>query len=159
MICFYQYNYTDVCMGKKYCCFIGHRNYWKCLGLETKLKNIIENLIHENYTNFYDGFHGAFDKITKNIIIEMKNKYPQVKLIKVESVYHYNEPLYDIVVYDEIIVPELEKYHYKQKLIKRNEWIIDNSDIVICHVNTKYKSGAYTSLEYAQSKNKKIIYV
>lgn len=45
------------------------------------------------------------------------------------------------------------------KITKRNEWIIDNCDLLVCHIQETYKSGAYNTIKYAQKQNKAIIYI
>jgi len=63
-----------------------------------------------------------------------------------------------ISCYDGSIYPDIEETHYKQKITKRNERIVDNCDILVCHIEETYKSGAYRTLKYAQKQNKPIIY-
>ena len=41
-------------------------------------------------------------------------------------------------------------------ILKRNEWMIDNADLVIAYVDHRY-GGAYKSLLFAQRRKKKII--
>ena len=74
--------------------------------------------------------------------------------------YHHDKEKYDLPsCYDGSILPEIEELHYKQKITKRNEWIIDHCNILVCHIEETYKSGAYRTLKYAQKQNKPIIYI
>ena len=121
---------------------------------------MLEELINKGYTIFYDGNYGAFDNKCRKAILKLKNKYPNIKLVLILTYYHHDKEKYPIpTCYDNTILPELEDLHYKQKITKRNEWIIDNCDILICHIQETYKSGAYNTVKYAKKQNKPIIYI
>lgn len=140
--------------------FAGHRSELNCLGIEEKLCQTIEDLIQKDYTIFYDGNYGAFDKKCVDAVLKLKHKYPHIKLIRILTYYHHYKEKYDLPsCYDGSILPEIEEVHYKQKIIKRNEWIVDHCDILVCHIEETYKSGAYRTLQYAQKQNKPIIYI
>ena len=74
-------------MEEKIVAFAGHRYEWNCIGIEEKLLQTIEKLINKGYTTFYDGACGAFDKKCLHALIELKRKYPQIKIIKILSYY------------------------------------------------------------------------
>ncbi|MGN1208076.1 MAG: hypothetical protein ACI4TI_01255 [Christensenellales bacterium] len=44
--------------------------------------------------------------------------------------------------YDSSIYPDLEECHYKQAITKRNERMIDNCDVLVCHIENTFRSGA-----------------
>ena len=145
---------------EKIVAFAGHRYEWHSIGVEDKLPSILEDLIAKGYTIFYDGGYGAFDKKCANAVFNLKKKYPQIKIYKILTYYHHDKKKYDLpLCYDGSILPEIEELHYKQKITKRNEWIIDHCDILVCHIEETYKSGAYQTLKYAQKHNKPIIYI
>ena len=54
--------------------------------------------------------------------------------------------------YDEIIYPPLENIPSKYAIIKRNEWMIDQADLLIAYVKHSW-GGAAKSLQYAKRKN------
>ena len=70
-------------MQDKIVAFAGHRYDWHCIGVEEKLLKTIEELIIKGYTSFYDGNYGAFDKKCANTVIQLKHKYPHIKLIRI----------------------------------------------------------------------------
>src|SRR5574344_1702559 len=81
--------------------------------------------------------------------------WPHIKLIRILTYYHHDKEKYDLPsCYDGSILPEIEELYYKQKITKRNEWIIDHCDILVCHIEETYKSEAYRTLKYAQKQNK-----
>ena len=140
--------------------FAGHRFIWHCSGVKEKIVAILEDLINKGYTIFYDGDYGAFDNICSNAVLELKHKYPYIKLIKILSYYHHEKDKYELPsYYDGSIYPDLEEYHYKQIITKRNQWIVENCDILVCHIEYNFNSGAYNTVKYAKKKNKEIIYV
>lgn len=147
-------------MSEKIVAFAGHRYDWHCIGVEEKLKQTIEELINKGYTTFYDGACGAFDRKCLDAVLELKHKYPHIKVIKILKYYHHEKEKYEISsCYDGSEYPDLEELHYKQIITKRNEWIVDNSDILVCHIEETYKSGAYNTVKYARKINKPIIYI
>lgn len=147
-------------MEEKIVCFAGHRYDWQNVGIESKLREIIINLIKKGYTIFYNGGKGYFDKISASIVIDLKKKFPYIKLYRVLADYHQDKQKWELPsCYDGSILPEIEQCYYKARITKRNEWMIDNSDILVCHVIEKFKSGAYNTMRYAQKVNKAIIYI
>lgn len=41
-----------------------------------------------------------------------------------------------------ILLRELHKVHYKSAITKRNEWLVDNSDMLIAYVTRDYGGAA-----------------
>ena len=147
-------------MKEKVVCFAGHRYDWQNIGIEDKLEETIIGLIEKGYTTFYDGGKGYFDQLSSSIVIRLKTKYPQIKIIRVLTYYHHDKEKWELPsCFDGSVLPEIEHYHPKLRITKRNEWIVDNSDILVCHIHETYKSGAYRTLKYAQKVNKPIIYI
>ena len=145
---------------EKIVCFAGHRDEWHNIGIEEKLKETIIGLIEKGYTTFYDGDKGYFDKLCAHIVIDLKKIYPQVKIYKILTYYHHdNEKWFLPACFDGSILPEIEELHPKLKITKRNEWIVDNSDLLVCHIVNTFKSGSARTVKYAQKKNKPIIYI
>lgn len=145
---------------EKIVAFAGHRHEWHCIGVEDKLPSVLEDLIAKGYTIFYDGGYGAFDKKCASAVFSLKRKYPHIKIYKILTYYHHDKEKYEISpYYDGSLYPDIEELHYKQKITKRNEWIVDQCDILVCHIEETYKSGAYNTLKYAQKINKPIIYI
>ena len=146
-------------MNNKIVCFAGHRYDFQNIGIEKKLEETIISLIQKGYNIFYDGGKGYFDKLSSNIVLKLKKTYPHIEIYKILTYYSPNKEKNILPFYNGSIMPEIEHYHPKIKITKRNEWIIDNSDLLVCHIYETYKSGAYNTLKYAQKKNKEIIYI
>ena len=60
--------------------------------------------------------------------------------------------------FDNIVYPPLETVPYRYAIIRRNEWMIDQADIVIDPVRYSW-GGAARSLEYAKRKKKEILMI
>lgn len=147
-------------MADKIVAFAGHRFDWQCIGVEEKLLQTIEELINKGYTIFYDGACGAFDRKCLHAVLELKHKYPHIKVIQILKYYHHEKEKYELSpCYDGSIYPDLEECHYKQIITKRNEWIVENCDVLVCHIEETYKSGAFNTVKYAYQVNKPLIYV
>lgn len=58
--------------------------------------------------------------------------------------------------YDEILYPPLETVPYRLAIIRRNEWMVNQAEIVIAYVRHSW-GGAAQTLEYAEKRKKKII--
>jgi uncharacterized phage-like protein YoqJ len=145
---------------EKIVCFAGHRNDWQILGIENNLKTTMENLILKGYTIFYDGNKGAFDKLCSSILLEMKAKYPYIEIYRILSSYNQNKSKTELpIAYDGSIYPDIEQYHPKQKIKKRNEWMVQHCDILVCYIVETYKSGAFAMVNYARKINKPVIYL
>lgn len=146
-------------MKNKIVCFAGHRHDWQNIGIEDKLKETIINLINKGYNIFYDGGKGYFDNISAKIVLNLKEKFPEIKIYKILTNYNHKKDKLELSAYDGSILPEIQEIHYKQKITKKNEWMINNCDILVCHIKETYKSGAYTTFKYAQKLNKEIILI
>ena len=147
-------------MNNKICCFAGHRNDWHSIGVEEKLFEVIENLINKGVNIFYDGGYGAFDKKCSKVVLQLKQKYKHIKLIRVLAYYQYDKQKFEIPDgYDETIFPDIEEVYYKQRITKRNQWIVKQSNYIVCHIENTFNSGAYKTIKYAQKLGKEIIYI
>ena len=59
--------------------------------------------------------------------------------------------------YDDIILPDcVSGTHPKGAITKRNKWMIENSDLILCYVERDC-GGAYEAVKYAKKKEKNII--
>ena len=147
-------------MKEKKVCFAGHRYIWQNSGVEDKLKEILIKVINDGYTTFYCSNMGYFDKLCIDTLFNLKAIYKHIKIFKILTYYHENKEKWDISKsYSGSLMPEIEQYYPKARITKKNEWLVDSCDLLICHIIETYKSGAYNTVKYAIKKNKDIIYV
>ena len=58
--------------------------------------------------------------------------------------------------YDATVYPPIENVPPRYAILKRNEWMVCNADVIVSYVRFSY-GGAYTALRYARRKGKRII--
>ncbi len=145
-------------MENNICCGFGHREILKDI---PHLSYILEKLVlEENINIFMTGGMGDFDKKFSTTIKQLKRKYPHIKLILVLPYFSNklnSDKEYYQIMYDDIIIPNpVIGVHYKSAITKRNEWMAENSKIIVSYIYRNH-GGAYKATKYAKSLNKKII--
>ena len=133
---------------------------WK---IEKKLKEALEALIEEGYCYFGAGGALGFDTIAAQMVLNLKKKYPEIKLILVlpckNQTRGWDEK--DISVY-ESIMEQADKVVYTQEhydrgcMFKRNRHLIDNSSVCVAYL-TEEKGGTAYTVNYANQKGVKVI--
>ena len=138
--------------------FIGHSVLYNCYNLSEKVrKAIIDNTQNEDNIVFYCGGYGDFDNLCAKVCKLIKDTRPNCEVVFVTpyiSKSHQaisTQKLYDLTMY-----PPLESVPLKFAISKRNEWMIDQADLVIAYIDHTY-GGAYKSFGYAKKKKKRVI--
>lgn len=155
-------------LSKSTCCFTGHRPQslpWKfneqderCLKMKEQLKNEIVEAVESGYTTFISGMALGFDIICAEIVLELKNTYPHIKIIgaipcktqdklwKEKDKQRYRSLLTQLdsirCIYDDYIGPEC--------MLERNRFMINNSSLVIALFNGA-NGGTKKTLDYAKA--------
>ncbi|MBR1925757.1 MAG: hypothetical protein IJ837_02755 [Clostridia bacterium] len=155
-------------MNSKKICFIGHRNIYDNK-IEEKLTEIIKKEIKNGYNYFSMGTHGEFDKIALSVCRNLRKEYKHIEIEVVITSLNQIKPIieYDkifgtskYVPYDDVktIMYNIEEEYFKKRILISNKQMIENSDCLICYVNTNIqKSGAKTTYTYAKEKGLRII--
>ena len=148
------------------CCFFGHREINETEELKTKLYEIIEKPICEKQVDtFLFGSKSRFNSLCRELVTEIKEKYPHIKRIYVRAEYpDINEQYtnYLLEFFEDTYYPEHIRNSGKAAYIERNYEIIDNSHYCIVYYDeqgapTTRKSGTKIALDYAVIKGKQII--
>lgn len=110
---------------------------------------------------FCVGRHGNFDELALKVCKSIKKNYPHIKIcVAFNSQADIKKQQLDNELYFNGIEPviyDTSSAHYKNKITKQNELMVEESDIVICYINPTYKkSGALNAIKYAKKLNKKI---
>ena len=152
-------------MKSKTCCFTGHRKIPKgeLPQIKTKLKNTITELIGNGIIYYGAGGALGFDILAALTVLELKQQYPQIKLILVLPCKNQtrNWRQNDIDIYDDIkqkadkVVYTSELY-YNGCMQKRNRHLVDNSGYCICY-KTHDTGGTAFTVNYANKQRLKII--
>ena len=133
--------------------FCGHSKLNKPDGFSKWLDVILPSLIEGGATTFYLGGYGAFDGLAAAAVRRQKETYPHIELILVLP---YLDREIDASRYDGTIYPPLEKVPRRYAIVRRNEWMVRESDVVISGVLHSW-GGAARTLEFAQRKNKVVL--
>ena len=139
--------------------FIGHREIYGQYRLEDRIEDIIREKLHmKEYVELYVGRNGDFDisvaSATKRAQKALGNQNSCLVLLQPYPM--KDDPDYE-KFYDEIWYPIDSKTHPKAAITKRNQWMIDNADLLIAYVEEGRNGGAMTTLKYAEKKGIEII--
>ena len=133
--------------------FCGHKETSEPDKLRRWLEETVETLIQRGADTFYLGGYGAFDRLAANVVWSKKRLYPSVQSVLVLP---YLDRAVDATDYDGTIYPPLENVPRRFAISRRNEWMVDHSDVVVAYVIHEW-GGAATTLRYAKRKHKEII--
>ncbi len=143
----------------KRCCFAGHSDIWDS-SLAEKIKSIAEDLIVNHYVReFWVGNYGKFDGFAASVIRELQRTYSNVKLDLVipyltKSINEYKELYYKKC--DNILIADIPENTPKRfHITKANEYMVNNSDFLICYIQRSW-GGAITTYKYAKRKKLQI---
>lgn len=144
----------------------------KYLKLNKFLESILEDkIVNEGYDKFISGGALGFDTVAFLSVKNLKKKYPHIKNIlaipfenqyckwseKDQTLYMWMKYIADDIVY----VDTIDKYNRtnsnigefnSEKLKIRNEYMVDNADLLIALWDGDYKSGTGHCINYAMDK-------
>lgn len=132
-------------------CFCGHRKIYGYKDLEERIENLVKKAIRKyDYVEFYLGRNGDFDILAASAVRRAQKSLGNENnsLILVQP-YKMRDDSFYINFFDEINYPIDQSTHFKQAIFKRNKWMIENSDLLICFVMDKNSGGADRTLKYA----------
>lgn len=142
--------------------FVGHA----FINSRAEIKELVKVQIRKNIANEEDitcllGGKGDFDEICAGVCKELKQEYRAIVLVYVTPYITLPEQnkikeMIKYGIYDESVYPPIEKTPKRFAISKRNEWMIENSDLIIAYVNHTY-GGAYKTLQVAKRNKKKVI--
>lgn len=136
------------------CTFFGHKDAPE--SILPKLEQTIIKLIKTyNVNNFYIGNHGRFDSMVKETLKNIKKIYPHINYTVVLAYRPRNNDS-DIRDCQTMYIDELDYIPKKLAIVKRNEWMINNSDYVITYVVYTF-GGAYKFKCLSEKKGKTVI--
>lgn len=152
-------------MRERTCCFTGHRRISndEVKKVKTRLKHTISAAIDQGYLYFGAGGALGFDTLAALTVLELKKKYPDIKLILVLPCINQTKgwSKRDVEVYEQI-KSRCDKYVYTSEnyfngcMQKRNRHLVDNSSLCVCYLTENRGGTAYT-VNYARQKGLKVI--
>lgn len=134
--------------------FCGHADYFENKADKDYLLTLFDDLAAGEDLEFFVGKNGRFDSFALSCAKIYKQSHPNSKIYFVTP---YIKNCTDSETYfDEILYPALENVPPKYAIIKRNQWMVDQCDVVIAYVKFNF-GGARTTYNYALKRNKRII--
>ena len=134
----------------------GHRDFCQHKRLDDSLYPLIKDLLRtKTFVEIYIGRDGEFDIYVASIIKRVQtaagteNSDLNLVLPYVRKDIEYYERYYD-----HVIIPT--SAHPKIAITKRNEWVVEQADLVICYIERK-KGGSYAAMRYAENMGKAVL--
>ncbi len=147
--------------------FIGHRKIEQTFELKEKLTNEIERLIvNDNADTFLFGSKSEFNDLCYEVVSNLKSKYVYIQRVFVRAEYEFIDKSYSdylLTLYEDTFFPIEVQKAGMLSYIKRNQVMIDMSDVLVTFCNPKYilvsntRSGTKIAVDYALKKKKRII--
>ncbi len=146
-------------MKSQTCCFTGHRDIppevWP--KLSQRLEAAVERLIGEGYCYFGAGGALGFDTMAAKVVLRLRRKYPQIRLILVLPCPSQADrwPAADVAVYRRILqqadkVVYTSQHYTRGCMFVRNRHLVDHSSVCLCYQTSPTGGTAYT-VHYAQT--------
>ena len=162
-------------MSEVTACFTGHRAQklpWKfnekdprCVKMKENAKAEIEKAIQRGYTTFLCGMALGFDMICAEIVLELKKKYPNIRLIgAIPCKNQYDRwPQAQIDRYRKLVkqldgVRCIYDEYVDGCMIERNEYMLNNSSLVIALYNG-LGGGTKSTIEKAKKKGIDVVVI
>lgn len=145
---------------------IGHRDVEDTDGLRERLTQTVESLIHEGADTFLFGSKSAFNDLCYEVVTALQKKYGHIRRVYVRAEYESIDEQYSaylMTMYEDSFYPPQVHGAGALSYVKRNQVMIDRSDIVIAYYNVRYtprrrtNSGTKIAVEYARKKHKRLI--
>ena len=131
--------------------FCGHSKLYNQTDDFSKwLDIILPSLIEGGAATFYLGGYGAFDRLAAAAVKRQKAVYPHIMSILVLA---YLNQETDVSLYDGTTYPPLENVPPRYAIVRRTEWMVRESDVVISGVTHGW-GGAARTLDYARRRQK-----
>ena len=132
----------------KICKLLGHREL-NTDSIRARTEKVLIDLIENHDVSvFYTANNGDFDYMCNDIITELKKIYKHIKLCWIAAYSFYNMHAKEKMIYDEIIIPNFRTIGFKQTMAARNEWMVENSDVLVYYINHGY-GVTKDAVEYA----------
>lgn len=152
-------------LKNKTCCFTGHRKLpvKDIKKIEARLEKEIEELIKSGFCYFAAGGALGFDTVAEQTVLNLKEKYPYIKLFLVlpckNQAECWNEPnkrLYEHIKSKSDKVIYTSDNYFRGCMHKRNRFLADNSSVCISYL-VENTGGTLYTVNYAKKIRLEII--
>ena len=150
----------------KSCAFTGHRTLYDGFS-PRKLKAEIKKLILKGVDTFYNGMAMGFDLLAAEKVLELKKKYPHIRLILCIPCYGQEKNFTDKDKkrYAQIYKKADEKnvlypHYFKGCMLARNRYMAERADLLIAYCIQEKGGAAYTVKYFQQLRpEREIIFI
>ena len=134
----------------------GHRDFCAHRRLDDTLYLYLKELLRTKpFVEIYIGRDGEFDRYAASVVKRVQNAMGKENSELNLVLPYIKKDIEDFEkYYDRVIIPI--SAHPKLAITKRNEWMAENADIVICYIECE-SGGAYTAMKYAERLDKMIV--
>lgn len=136
--------------------FFGHRDAPDrvAAAVEEVLRALIEK---EKADVFYVGNHGCFDRMVQGVLLRLCKEYPHIQAIEVLAYMPGKGDSPRVGALPDTLLPaEVVQGVPHFALLRRNEWMLRESDTVVCYVTHDF-GGAAGMKRKALAKGKRVI--
>ena len=148
----------------KACAFTGHRELGEDFSAR-KLKKQIKQLMEGGVTTFLNGVAVGFDLLAAEYVLELKKKFPNVKLIACVPCYGQEKKYSteDKARYIKIIknadeVVALAEHYFRGCMQNRDRYMVDNAELLICYCRKTTGGTAYTVRYFEKTHGEEFIF-
>ena len=131
----------------------GHRELIDYDKVEDRLFTLLRTLIREkDLLEVYVGRNGEFDVLAATVVKRAQKTFGRERCSLLLILPYASKDIeYYEQYYDGIIIPACaEKSHPKGAITKRNRWMVEQCDLLLCFVEQN-RGGAFAAWKYAQS--------
>ena len=139
----------------KSCTFFGHR--YVSDKIEDVLKLLLIQLIEENNVDiFYVGSQGDFDRMVIATLKSLIKQYPHIRYYIVLAYFPCEKDCSVDYPENSLFPDGLEAVPPRYAIVKRNRWMIDESDYVVVYVNNSIGNASKFKV-LSEKKGKNVI--
>lgn len=139
------------------CVFFGHADTPTAIRPALKVA-ILSQLSKDPATEFLVGHQGSFDHMAYSILKEIKPCYPQMSFSVVLAYAPENRASDSANRYENTVLWDgVETTPKRYAIARRNSWLVQQCDMVICYVTRSAVSNSARYVEQASRKGKRII--
>ncbi len=150
----------------KVACFSGHRILPNdCIEIQSSLESAVKELIEQGVVFFGAGGALGFDMLAEEMILKMKEQYPQIRLVlvlpcpPVQQTLKWNDSQrkrYNDILERADKVRILSAEYTQNCMLDRNRHLVDNSGHLVCYLRNN-RGGTFYTARYAEQKGLNIL--
>ncbi len=141
-------------------CFTGHRKLKNANPeLRSELRVLLEQLYKLGYRDFINGGAIGFDMLAAQVVIELRNKYPDMRLIMAlpcpDQCHPWNDwnyEMYQRILYLCNVKVTLSPCFTNKCMLERNRFMVNHSSLCIAFYTHEGRSGTAATVRYAHRK-------